>query len=109
MLIFVLGATNRPQELDEAARRRLAKRLYIPLPDQDAREQLIRNVLNKNNNSTAKQVDISDEEYTKIAEQTDGYSGADLENVVNEAAMYPLREIGTRLKDVAADEIRPIM
>lgn len=31
--ILVIGATNRPQELDEAARRRFVKRLYIPLPD----------------------------------------------------------------------------
>lgn len=31
--LLVIGATNRPQELDEAARRRLVKRLYIPLPD----------------------------------------------------------------------------
>lgn len=32
LLYFDIGATNRPQELDEAARRRLTKRLYIPLP-----------------------------------------------------------------------------
>ncbi|CAG2067409.1 unnamed protein product, partial [Timema podura] len=32
--ILFIGATNRPQELDEAARRRLVKKLYIPLPDQ---------------------------------------------------------------------------
>lgn len=31
--LLIVGATNRPQELDEAARRRLVKRLYIPLPD----------------------------------------------------------------------------
>lgn len=31
--LLLVGATNRPQELDEAARRRLVKRLYIPLPD----------------------------------------------------------------------------
>lgn len=31
--ILVIGATNRPQELDEAARRRFVKRLYIPLPE----------------------------------------------------------------------------
>lgn len=31
--ILIVGATNRPQELDEAVRRRLTKRLYIPLPE----------------------------------------------------------------------------
>ena len=35
--LLLVGATNRPQELDEAARRRLQKRLLIPLPDSDAR------------------------------------------------------------------------
>ena len=34
-----------PQELDEAARRRLVKRLYIPLPEADARRQIIHNLL----------------------------------------------------------------
>ena len=32
-VVIVIGATNRPQEIDEAARRRLSKRLYIPLPN----------------------------------------------------------------------------
>ena len=31
--VVVIGATNRPQELDEAARRRFTKRIYVPLPD----------------------------------------------------------------------------
>ena len=39
------GATNRPQEIDEAARRRLVKRLYIPLPDGPARKQIILGLL----------------------------------------------------------------
>lgn len=39
--ILVIGATNRPQELDEAARRRFVKRLYIPLPEFDVRIKII--------------------------------------------------------------------
>ncbi len=39
------GATNRPQDIDEAARRRLVKRLYIPLPDAPARLAILRNLL----------------------------------------------------------------
>lgn len=40
-LICVLGATNFPWELDEALRRRLEKRVYIPLPDEDGRRALL--------------------------------------------------------------------
>ena len=39
--ILVVGATNRPKDLDKAARRRLVKRLYVPLPDEFARKQII--------------------------------------------------------------------
>lgn len=38
--VIVMGATNRPQELDEAVRRRFTKRLYIPLPERSTRVQV---------------------------------------------------------------------
>jgi SpoVK/Ycf46/Vps4 family AAA+-type ATPase len=40
--VFVLGATNFPWDIDEALRRRLEKRVYIPLPGQDQRLELLR-------------------------------------------------------------------
>jgi len=43
--LLLIGATNRPQELDEAARRRMQKRLYIPLPDAAARRTMMANWL----------------------------------------------------------------
>ena len=45
--ILVVGATNRPQDLDEAARRRMVKRLYVPLPETEARLQIVRNLMTK--------------------------------------------------------------
>jgi len=44
-VIIVIGATNKPQELDEAVLRRLVKRIYIPLPDENVRRLLLKNKL----------------------------------------------------------------
>ena len=46
--ILIIGATNRPDDLDEAARRRLVKRLYIPLPNSEGRKQFIDRMITKN-------------------------------------------------------------
>lgn len=43
--LLLVGATNRPQELDDGARRRLAKQLYISLPCADARRAIVTNIL----------------------------------------------------------------
>lgn len=85
--VLIVGATNRPQELDEAARRRLVKRLYIPLPEQSAREQMLFNLLKP------EKVAMSREQLADIARLTDGYSGADMKALCSEAAMGPIREI----------------
>lgn len=62
----MIGATNRPQELDDAARRRFVKRLYIPLPEQIGRQQIIVNLMRKQQNS------LSQDQVDKIGELTDG-------------------------------------
>merc|ERR1719293_403094 len=85
--VLVVGATNRPQELDEAARRRLVKRLYIPLPEIEARKSIINNLLGKENHN------LSKEEIMKVSKLTEGYSGADMANLCKEAAMGPIRSL----------------
>ncbi len=100
--VLIIGATNRPQELDEAARRRFTKRLYIPLPNEDDRERLLRVLLDNNKHS------LVDTEIVKLAKDTDGFSGADLKALSTDAAMGPIRELGSRALDVNIDDIPPI-
>ncbi|KAH9149093.1 hypothetical protein AeRB84_007723, partial [Aphanomyces euteiches] len=100
--ILVLGATNLPQELDEAIIRRLEKRIYVSLPDVAARRYLIEHLL-KLHQHTLTKADIN-----VIAEATSKFSGSDVRNLCKEAAMGPLRSLGARLKDAAAEDIRPI-
>lgn len=83
--IVVLGATNRPQELDEAALRRFTKRVYVTLPDQQTREHLLRSLLTKQS------CNLSAEVIRSLATYTDGYSGSDLTALAKDAALEPIR------------------
>lgn len=82
---MVLAATNRPWDLDEAIRRRLEKRIYIPLPPAEGRRSLFEINL--------KGIELGDDiNYESMVELTNGYSGADIANVCRDAAMMPLRK-----------------
>ena len=84
--VIVLAATNTPWELDEALRRRLEKRIYIPLPTCDGREALFK--INMQSVTTASDVVLED-----LAARTEGYSGADVANVCRDAAMMSVRRV----------------
>ena len=82
--IMVLAATNRPQDLDDALRRRLEKRVYIPLPEAEGREALFK--------MNMKGIQVADDlDFKKLVELSDGYSGADIACVCRDASMMPLR------------------
>ncbi|XP_069688721.1 spastin isoform X4 [Periplaneta americana] len=85
--ILVMAATNRPQELDEAALRRFSKRIYVTLPDHATRVLLLRRLLSRHNNP------LSQEELEKLATVTEGYSGSDLTGLAKDAALGPIREL----------------
>lgn len=99
--ILVVGATNRPQELDEAARRRFVKRLYIPLPEAAARRNLLVRLLRKN------QHNLSPQEMDTIVERTQGFSGADIRALCTEAAMGPIRELSMG-KDISSLNVNDV-
>ena len=95
--------TNRPHELDDAARRRFVKRLYIPLPESSDREVLLRTLLVKNKHS------LSDKEISKLSsEGTNGFSGADLKALCTDAALGPIRQLGIRALEIDANDVPPI-
>ncbi|KAL7578415.1 hypothetical protein ACA910_012811 [Epithemia clementina (nom. ined.)] len=101
--VLTIGATNRPQELDEAARRRFVKRLYIPLPNQHDRLVLIRVMLRKNQHK------LTDSELEKLAKETDRFSGADLKALCEDAALGPLRGLPPdQLENVNVQDLPPI-
>ncbi|KAK8803714.1 hypothetical protein WA158_001408 [Blastocystis sp. Blastoise] len=91
--ILVIGATNRPQDLDEAARRRFVKRLYIPLPDTEARGQLFVSLLKQNKCSINLEDKNEGSELYQLINMSKGYSCADIYNLCREAALGPLRDI----------------
>ncbi|KAH7725083.1 CRE-FIGL-1 protein [Aphelenchoides avenae] len=104
--LLVLGATNKPSELDEAARRRFVKRLYIPLPDDDARKKIVLKEL------TGPSHAIDEAALEKIAARTEGYSGADVYELCKEASMGPIRDLEDSstmdIETVELNQIRPI-
>lgn len=101
--ILVVGATNRPQEIDEAARRRLVKRLYIPLPETSARKQIVVNLMSRENCS------LSEKEVESIVLQAEGFSGADMTQLCREAALGPIRSLQTiDISTISPDQVRPI-
>uniref|UniRef100_UPI0037E82DC9 fidgetin-like protein 1 n=1 Tax=Semicossyphus pulcher TaxID=241346 RepID=UPI0037E82DC9 len=102
--ILVVGATNRPQEIDEAARRRLAKRLYIPLPEATARWQIVTNLMTREKNQ------LGEQELGSVVTATEGFSGADMTQLCKEAALGPIRSIQfSDIATISADEVRPIL
>lgn len=100
--ILVLGATNRPQDLDDAARRRFERRIYIPLPDVETRKALVTILLKKAEH------EVDEEQIDKIVELTEGYSCADITTLFKEAAMIPLRSSMDLLNSETEVKLRPM-
>ena len=95
--LLVIGATNLPHSLDEAARRRFTKRLYIPLPNLKARKEII-SIKMKN-----EKTHLDEKQFLKLCKMTKGYSGADLGQVCKDAAFNVLRRNGLKSKSKLDD------
>jgi cell division protease FtsH len=91
--VIVLAATNRPDILDPALLRpgRFDRRIILDLPEISEREEILK--IHTKGKPTAEDVD-----FRKIAARTPGFSGADLANLVNEAAMLAVKNGEKKIK-----------
>lgn len=85
--LLVLGATNRPWDIDTAMLSRFEKKVYVPLPDVPARAGIFK-IHTEGINSA-----LNEEDYIELAIRSEGYSGRDISNVCREVIMIPIREM----------------
>ena len=97
--IVVIAATNRPDVLDPALLRagRFDRQITVSLPDRNGREAILR--VHARNKPFASDVDLG-----ALAKRTPGFSGADLENVLNEAAILAVRHRSDEIHLAHVDE-----
>ncbi len=96
--VIVIAATNRPDVLDQALTRpgRFDRRIYISLPDRKARHKILS--VHARTKPLCDSVNLMD-----FATKTPGFSGADLQNLLNEAAIYSARKDKTTISTIELD------
>ncbi len=85
--LLVLGATNRPWDIDNAMLSRFEKKVYVPLPDLPARAAIF------NIHTAGINTALIDDDYIELGVRSEGYSGRDISNVCREVIMLPIREL----------------
>jgi len=84
--VYVVGATNKPWALDEAFIRRFQKRIFVPLPNAEARTEIV--------TIYSKDLDMSDDVNTdELVHMTDGYSASDIRDILQSAQIKVVREL----------------
>jgi SpoVK/Ycf46/Vps4 family AAA+-type ATPase len=95
--VMVLGATNRPSDVDEAIRRRMPAMFEIPLPNCNQRKALLQFMLK--NEALDKDVDVQ-----KLAELTENFSSSDLKEVCRNAVFTPVRELSSEVMKIMTSD-----
>jgi transitional endoplasmic reticulum ATPase len=101
--VIVIGASNRPDIIDRALLRpgRFDKLIYVPLPDQLARIAIFK--IHTENYPLADDVDLEG-----FADQTEEYSGAEIEAICNEASMTAIREFIDKYGDEGKEHLKEL-
>jgi len=100
--VLVIAATNLPQQIDDAVLRRFGKRIPVPMPDATTRKHVILKLVEDS------PTEMSQDELNAIVYYTDGYSCSDLSQLVGEAAMGPIRDVGIMAKTITASSLGSI-
>ena len=85
--LLVLGATNRPWDIDAAMLSRFEKKVYVPLPDLTARIGIFKI------HTAGINMELTEEDFIELGVRSEGYSGRDISNVCREVIMLPIREL----------------
>ncbi|XP_051968189.1 outer mitochondrial transmembrane helix translocase [Xyrauchen texanus] len=99
--VIIMGATNRPQDLDSAILRRMPTRFHINQPNLKQRKDILKLILENENVESA--VDFSE-----IAKETDGFSGSDLREMCRDGALLCVRDFVHNQESQNEDYIRSI-
>ena len=84
--VVVMGATNRPKDVDKAILRRMPATFHVGLPDVHQRKSILKRILEME--SVGEDID-----YARLAKLTDGFSGSDLREACRTASVYRMREL----------------
>jgi SpoVK/Ycf46/Vps4 family AAA+-type ATPase len=105
--VLIIGCTNCPWDIDDAVMRRFQRRIYIPLPDAEARGALLRNMLKKASSDHSIK---SSAQISQLIKLTEGYSCSDIAAIAQEAAFGPLRSLGGMedIRVTRTQDVRPI-
>ena len=95
--IIFMGATNRPWDLDDAMLSRFERKIYIPLPDKDARADIFQ--------IHTKGVQLDGIGFEELAGQTENFSGRDISSICREAIISMIREQNPRLEDLTSKDV----
>ncbi|XP_071442562.1 outer mitochondrial transmembrane helix translocase-like [Hetaerina americana] len=105
--VIVMGATNRPLDLDKAILRRMPSRFNIGLPDQAQRLKILKLILGR-------EPVANDVDYDELASETVGFSGSDIKELCRNASLYRVRDFNRTaslkgpVEDEFQDALRPI-
>ncbi len=95
--VILIAATNRPWDLDDAMISRFHRKIYVPLPDAEARKHIFEIHL--------KGLDLSGITIGQLAGMSEAYSGRDIASVCREAIMFMIRQQNPMLEELTATQI----